>query len=217
MKEIIFLCVFCVIIVVGIAILDTESNETADARTTIIQSEETFQLNCGELQKGKEITWDWEIENNLLNPPLILNFWIEDTDGNKYAEIQSSRDRGSFTVPFTDSWTLKWENPYPSPEEIEGHRIELTYNIEIVNQPPTASIQADKTSGPAPLTVSFTGAGVDYDGIIKSYHWDFGDGNTSNAKHPTHTFPNSGTYTVILTVTDDEGATGKDTTKITVT
>jgi gliding motility-associated-like protein len=32
-----------------------------------------------------------------------------------------------------------------------------------------------------------------------TYHWDFGDGGTSTAFSPTHTFPAYGTYTVVLT------------------
>ena len=40
-----------------------------------------------------------------------------------------------------------------------------------------------------------------------SYEWDFGDGNTSTNKAPTHTYKTAGSYTVSLTVTDDEGNT----------
>ncbi|MBK6988593.1 MAG: PKD domain-containing protein [Bacteroidetes bacterium] len=31
-----------------------------------------------------------------------------------------------------------------------------------------------------------------------TYHWDFGDGDTSNVQNPTHYFPANGTYTVTL-------------------
>ena len=46
------------------------------------------------------------------------------------------------------------------------------------------------------------------DGTIVSWAWDFGDGNTSTAQHPSHSYAVPGTYTVSLTVTDDLGATG---------
>ncbi len=42
---------------------------------------------------------------------------------------------------------------------------------------------------------------------IASYAWDFGDGNTSNAPAPLHTFATAGTYTVTLTITDISGYT----------
>jgi PKD repeat protein len=35
-----------------------------------------------------------------------------------------------------------------------------------------------------------------------AYNWDFGDGNYSNVKHPTHTYASSGTYLVTLSLFD---------------
>jgi alpha-tubulin suppressor-like RCC1 family protein len=84
------------------------------------------------------------------------------------------------------------------------------------NDPPVASAGADITSGEAPMNVTFTGSGTDSDGSIVSYGWDFGDGNTSSEQNPTYTFDSTGTYTVTLTVTDDDGATGEDSLTITV-
>jgi len=84
------------------------------------------------------------------------------------------------------------------------------------NQPPTASISVDKTSGVIPLEVSFTGSGTDTDRTIESYYWHFDDGETSNEQNPTHTFQNSGTYIVTLMVTDDKDAVGTTTITIVV-
>lgn len=39
-------------------------------------------------------------------------------------------------------------------------------------------------------------------GTPTSWRWDFGDGATSNTRNPTHTYRQTGTYTVTLTVTD---------------
>jgi PKD repeat protein len=55
--------------------------------------------------------------------------------------------------------------------------------------------------------VYFTDKSNDKDGSIKNYNWDFGDGTSSSSRNPTHTYQNSGTYTVKLTVTDDDGKT----------
>ena len=38
-----------------------------------------------------------------------------------------------------------------------------------------------------------------------SYEWDFGDGTTSTDNNPRHKYKSKGTYTVVLTVTDDRG------------
>ncbi|HDS29173.1 MAG TPA: PKD domain-containing protein, partial [Candidatus Acetothermia bacterium] len=56
--------------------------------------------------------------------------------------------------------------------------------------------------------VSFDGSGSsDPDGSIVSYAWEFGDGTTGTGVSPTHTYVSSGTYSVKLTVTDNQSAT----------
>lgn len=49
-----------------------------------------------------------------------------------------------------------------------------------------------------------------------TYHWDFGDGSTSNLFAPTHNYPSSGTYTVSLIVSDSTGCILPDTASITI-
>jgi PKD repeat protein len=46
----------------------------------------------------------------------------------------------------------------------------------------------------------------DEDGSIASWAWDFGDGATSSERNPSHSYASSGTYQVLLLVTDDDGA-----------
>ncbi len=48
--------------------------------------------------------------------------------------------------------------------------------------------------------ITFSDASV---GNIKSWNWNFGDGNTSTAQNPTNVFTLAGTHTVRLVVTDD--------------
>ena len=47
----------------------------------------------------------------------------------------------------------------------------------------------------------------DPDGEIVSYEWDFGDGSTDSGSIVSHVFTTPGTYTVNLTVTDNDGMT----------
>ena len=65
---------------------------------------------------------------------------------------------------------------------------------------------ADFTFAANALTVDFTDASTDSDGSIVAWSWDFGDGNTSTSQNPSHTYAAGGTYTVMLTVTDNGGA-----------
>ncbi len=53
------------------------------------------------------------------------------------------------------------------------------------------------------LMVSFTD---ETDGVVASYAWDFGDGETSDLENPDHTYSEAGTYTVCLVVTNDCGS-----------
>ena len=71
------------------------------------------------------------------------------------------------------------------------------------NQAPVALASANKTSGPAPLAVTFSSAGSnDPEGQPITYSWDFGDGSVSTAANPSHTFASPGQYVVRLTVSD---------------
>ncbi|MCI5159475.1 MAG: PKD domain-containing protein [Candidatus Electrothrix sp. AUS1_2] len=85
------------------------------------------------------------------------------------------------------------------------------------NQKPIAVLNADVTSGSAPLTVSFDGSdSYDDDGSIVEYHWTFGDGDTSPGADVTHIYQAPGSYTAQLTVIDDQGGTGTASVDLTV-
>ena len=88
------------------------------------------------------------------------------------------------------------------------------------NARPVALFTVDRANGPSPLTVNFDGSGsYAQDGTIESYSWDFGDGTSGTGITSTHTFTSSTerTYTVKLTVTDDDGKTGSTSGSIVVT
>ena len=51
----------------------------------------------------------------------------------------------------------------------------------------------------------FLDLSTDATGNINSWTWDFGGGNTSTDQHPSHTFLNTGSHPVTLTVTSDNG------------
>ncbi len=78
------------------------------------------------------------------------------------------------------------------------------------NQNPSADANGPY-SGFINEEITFDGSGsTDDDGTITNYTWDFGDSATGYGVNPTHVYDTSGEYTVILTVTDDDGATDTD-------
>ncbi len=84
---------------------------------------------------------------------------------------------------------------------------------QVTNEPPTA----DFTFSADDLEVGFDGTtSTDGDGTINGYSWDFGDGQTSTAASPDHTYAASGSYQVRLTVTDDDGDSDSVTKTVTV-
>ncbi|MDX6740612.1 carbohydrate-binding protein [Actinocorallia sp. A-T 12471] len=77
------------------------------------------------------------------------------------------------------------------------------------NRAPVAAAAATPLTGQAPLNVTFSSAGsADPDGQAITYAWNFGDGATSTAANPSHTYTANGTYNVTLTVRDPDNATG---------
>ncbi len=90
-----------------------------------------------------------------------------------------------------------------------------TIQLSIPNLPPVASPGGPYT-GDEGSAVALTDGSTDVDGTVVSWLWDLGDGTTSTQQNPTKTWVDDGTYTVSLTVTDDDGATNTVSTTATV-
>jgi len=77
------------------------------------------------------------------------------------------------------------------------------------NQNPSADANGPY-SGLVDEEITFDGSGSSDDGTITNYTWDFGDDTKGYEVNPTHSYNNPGKYTVILKVTDNDGATDTD-------
>ena len=74
--------------------------------------------------------------------------------------------------------------------------------IRTFHPAPIADFTADTTSGFRPLEVQFTNLSS---GMIATWLWDFGDGETGTGQHPSHVFQTADTFTVSLTVNGPGG------------
>jgi PKD repeat protein len=89
--------------------------------------------------------------------------------------------------------------------------------VVVSNSAPQVDAYFDKTVEPFEA-MEFMGVFIDL-GVedTHTYEWDFGDGVTATGSlSASHSYENSGTYTAIITVTDDDGGVGSDTVTISV-
>lgn len=124
-----------------------------------------------------------------------------------------SFNQSTGSVPFSTNFTVATNFLTP----LDNYTIVITavdqdgvtnssnYLLRVLDtQPSILSINANPSSGPAPLTVNFQSSvlGGEYP---LTYLWNFGDGNTSGVQFPTYIFSQVGGYNVMLAVTDFDG------------
>jgi PKD repeat protein len=98
-----------------------------------------------------------------------------------------------------------------------GQTAQVSHGVTVAapaNVAPTALFTSVCTN----LGCSFDGSGSsDPDGTVASYAWDFGDGTSGTGSAPSYIYLAAGSYTVVLTVTDDLGQTAQVSHVVTVT
>jgi len=132
------------------------------------------------------------------------------------------------TDPGADTLTYTWD--FGSGEPLVGDSVQYTfpqngsYDITVtVDDGDGGSdswVETIVVENVAPTIISMEGPNEAYEGVAYgllsmasdlggdpiSFDWDFGDGTTSTEQSPVHAWPDNGSYTVTLTVTDDLGA-----------
>ncbi|MRD46590.1 PKD domain-containing protein [Caenimonas koreensis DSM 17982] len=123
--------------------------------------------------------------------------WISSGQG---ASAMVTFATGSFAMQST------WSN--------DTNRCDITHpTVTGSGGTPTANFTF-KTTG---LTAAFTDTSTDSGGTIGAHAWTFGDGGTSSATNPSHTYAAAGSYSVTEKVTDSaNGKTSSKTSTVTV-
>lgn len=91
-----------------------------------------------------------------------------------------------------------------------------TCNVNVLARGPSASFTYSPEEPTIRDTIYFYDTSEDPDGTIVSWYWDFGDDSTSTIKNPTHKYQDKRSYTVTLTVRDDNDISDSITKMITM-
>jgi len=178
-------------------------------------------VNEGEFDQDETVVD--EGDQQLRVRKVISDYDIEDVDGNQtgaqyngvvleaYADSLDEKVDG---IPEGD-WTATMRYRRDGSDIVDPFLAELEHvDFSIVlNQPPEADFSFSPNNPDAFESVSFTDESTDPQGdnTITKWEWDFGDGTTQTINSApgdiTHSYGSGGTYTVRLTVTDDQGAT----------
>ncbi|MEC9333053.1 MAG: PKD domain-containing protein [Candidatus Thermoplasmatota archaeon] len=169
----------------------------------------TTPSNGGAYSEGKEVAFNGMASSDPDNDILSYNWDLGDADGPTYPASKQSKfemelDEGDYRV------TLTVEDP-------DGESSSVTHSFSVTNLPPIASIKVDMNSVFTGESVQFSGEdSYDPEGGALDYLWDFGDNQTSSLKSPQHSWGQTGTYNVKLTVEDGNGQEGSATKSIEV-
>ena len=122
---------------------------------------------------------------------------------------------GEFTSPNFATGTFRHTKTQPSGYTCDTGNI--TWSARRVNEPPIAGFTFYPSKPFVNQLITFYAPSLSYDpdGHVDSYYWNFGDGNIGTGETVEHSYSSAGNYDVILTITDNDGAT--DTTLKTIT
>lgn len=150
-------------------------------------------------------------------PPLIVSFTSAATEGIppyvfhwQFGDGSSSNLQNpphQYLQPGTYSAVLKVS---------DAEQSTCSKALEVyVEGPPACSGLAVPEVGPPPLEVAFVGTAKGGK-TPYTYHWDFGDGYTSDEQYPLHTYPHPGDYLAEFEVTGSDGRTCASPVSVTV-
>lgn len=136
----------------------------------------------------------------------------EDENGTKNLHLSNLAYRTTYTIQVTVyDWYL-WTNQTFTFTTVN----KPSEKKEITNAPPVAHSGGPYAGYPSEQISFYGGSSYDPDGEIVSYSWSFGDGTTAQGASASHSYSKQGTYTVALSVTDNEGATSSSSTRVVI-
>jgi hypothetical protein len=123
------------------------------------------------------------------------------------SQVRYNSDYGAMRIDTSDS-AITFEFINVSGNIIDSYTLQAAANAA-----PTAAFTYSCTD----LTCDFTDTSTDSDGSVSAWSWDFGDGGHSSTQHPSHSYSAAGSFTVSLTVADNNGTDDGTSHAVTVT
>ena len=154
---------------------------------------DTSLAGASERLLGAREPGDYDLYINSLIEPMEANF-ISAVEAARIRWLQTGFDAVEARRIHQEASETAWRTMDVMASGGGGRNLNITPELTAIN----ASANG--------LTVSFGVTAGDPDGFIASYDWNFGDGVTSSAAAPVHTFLQEGTYLVRSRVTDDSGS-----------
>jgi parallel beta-helix repeat protein len=141
--------------------------------------------------------------------------WLSSRDGVigvTASFIRANLSRGTHTIYFQVKDDVEWSSQVVATVVIEWN----ASSGDPENLAPHAYPGGPYT-GKVNEAVTFNGSlSYDEEGTVQG-HWNFGDSITGNGLTVTHVYTAPGTYTVVLTVTDEEGSNSTASTSVIIT
>jgi PKD repeat protein len=119
---------------------------------------------------------------------------------------QSQKLHNVMSNYYMGQWVAVWGDLRNGEGDIYAQNIQPDGSLGVVqNQPPVADFTWTPDDPTTQSAVQFTDQSYDPVGYLVNWTWDFGDGTSSFIQNPIHQYDTPGTYTVDLTVRDNDG------------
>ncbi|WP_278922846.1 Ig-like domain-containing protein [Pseudophaeobacter profundi] len=151
------------------------------------------------------------LSGTFINPQIVTATFSETVDGFDASDIQvTNATISSFAGSgATYTFTVAPDGPGTVTVQVPAHSV--TDSVSLPNPvsntlsgtAETVSVTADFTANPGfgisvPHTVFFTDQSSSTPPALKTWNWDFGDGDTSTSQNPIHTYMTFGTFSATL-------------------
>ncbi|MEC5144035.1 PKD domain-containing protein [Chitinophaga sp. 212800010-3] len=159
------------------------AQQRADFTASSVSDCESLITSFTDKSTGSPVAWQWDFGNGITS--------------NKQNPEATYVSPGSYTVTLTATYA-------------DGsNQVAVKTGYITVWSKPVVDLALSPPAGCVPFTVVFTNKSQSTSGTLQRFSWDFGDGNVAlnGSSNTSHIYTQPGTYSPVLTVTDNHGCT----------